>query len=661
MKKSKYLFVVVIALFFFFPSAVKAKCGDLIYEVTKFSVNDEKIIFEGWAFIHFTNNSKDKKVYGSVSYGGGQEVMIVAENKSTGEKKYLKNILYNGYSGSNADNLKKYNFYYMQFFDKANGNVENEYSNNYNHLTGRYDANSCNITDRSCGASECYQCLFEDIGFHIEANISSFNASETAEYNFYIYATNDDYNSKYNRGICYGTGSGNLKGKKDSINYNNRHWAGSEIYIANSAKSGSSDKIKVNTEAISENKVYTTVEHGLPRVFYNGNYHSIGYYIDNAEFEYTGRIDDTDCYYKYKCGPGDYIIRVDSSGTSPGTYTTAKIYRSWAVPAGKATLALTFISDKKCDVDTGGPESLSCNGTKKIISDCNELTVHDNGKSAVVSVKQTGVLANLLSPTEIYNGGGIKFGLLYYNRVEFNYVSGSKDVNITDVMNKRISGYENIFLDKIKIGNINVDSSHMIKECKQIKESNYTDTICVFYFGPQTVNENGTIIDGGTDLGINNKYYLPLDYTPVYRVSASLMNASLLDGTKAKEDSKNNNKAWYGTKWDEIVISDDLDNSCDINIYKLGPKTNRFVYRPIDLNNPFPNRNAGLNWYTWYAKDSNKDRLKDSYKNLDYSIEIDNIAINKIKKYNKSTNYFNFDFNDFIKEVGLKIEEGGNS
>ena len=50
------------------------------------------------------------------TYEGGQEVMIVAEDQN-GNKTYLKNILYDGYNGENAEKLKKYNFYYMQFFD----------------------------------------------------------------------------------------------------------------------------------------------------------------------------------------------------------------------------------------------------------------------------------------------------------------------------------------------------------------------------------------------------------------------------------------------------------------------------------------------------------------------------------------------------------------
>ena len=60
----------------------------------------------------------------------------------------------------------------------------------------------------------------------------------------------------------------------------------------------------------------------------------------------------------------------------------------------------------------------------------------------------------------------------------------------------------------------------------------------------------------------------------------------------------------------------------------------------------------------WYTNDSNRYRLEHSYDNLEYDIELNNIIINKIKKYNSSNDYFNFDYDNFIKDIGLKV--GGN-
>ena len=344
------------------------------------------------------------------------------------------------------------------------------------------------------------------------------------------------------------------------------------------------------------------------------------------------------------------------------TMSFAKVY-------GLTNLKIKIKDEKKCPIDNENSKKLSCNNTTNIMGECSELTVSNGREMTTVSIKQTGTIANLLSPKEIYNGGGIKFGILYYNKIQFDYVSGSKNISITDIINSRIKGTEDIKLENIKIGNINVSDTYIKKTCEQIKNDNSVETICLFHFTPQLVSEDGSIvkdnIDASYDLGINNKYYLPLEYRSVYRVSGDLVNASFLDKNAAIGDSKNN-KPWYGTKWEKISLSD--DGTCDINVYKLGPGSDeiidnkiiyKFIYRPIDLKNPFPrNRIIGLNWNLWYTNDSNRYRLEHSYDNLEYDIELNNIIINKIKKYNSSNDYFNFDYDNFIKDIGLKV--GGN-
>ena len=65
-----------------------------------------------------------------------------------------------------------------------------------------------------------------------------------------------------------------------------------------------------------------------------------------------------------------------------------------------------------------------------------------------------------------------------------------------------------------------------------------------------------------------------------------------------------------------------------------------FIYRPIDLNNPFPNnRTPGINWYDWISIDTNRQRLTNTYKdaNLDYTAILDNNIVADIKQYNKNS------------------------
>ena len=110
----------------------------------------------------------------------------------------------------------------------------------------------------------------------------------------------------------------------------------------------------------------------------------------------------------------------------------------------------------------------------------------------------------------------------------------------------------------------------------------------------------------------------------------------MLSENQVQADSQNKNKPWTGT-WT-------IDTSCSLKVTNRiyeppsGGKENgkvkyKFIYRPINLNNPFPNRFPGVNWYTWYIAERNKDKktLEDSYKKLNYYSELDNKTISEIK------------------------------
>lgn len=358
------------------------------------------------------------------------------------------------------------------------------------------------------------------------------------------------------------------------------------------------------------------------------------------------------------CGNGNFISRY-----------------VWVKPSGATYFKFKRKEDNKCEVDSSNDDgtNLSCNNSKLISSECNKLTIKNkNGDSSNISIKQNAYVASILSPIEIYNGGGVKFGILYYNKLDFEYIDGANIENMEDLIKKK-AYYGNITddilsLTNMKIGNIIIENKNISRECTQKLNGNSLETICVYYFTPQIVNSNGSISDGGPDYGINNKYYLPLNSGSLYNLSATIKNASLLKEKEAASDSKDSKKAWYGSKWNSIKIGDN-DNTCNINVYNLGlgePKDNtdvngenkiiyNFIYRPIDLSNPFPSRNPGLNWY-----DYQKYHLEEAYDKLDYTIFLDNLAISNIKKYNaeNNNNYFNFNYNNFTSRFGNIICEG---
>lgn len=690
MKKTRYLYIVFLLISFLLIPKVKADVGDLRYQITDVIITEDKITFKGWAFIHQTHNYvnlyevKNKiETNKLMATGGGQKILISACDDKNNN--CLEKIVDGGFESVN------YNFTYSLYTNHG-GDFYDEYNGGPTYR----DTNEL----MSCKTNNAYSnCYYRDLGFNITFNLDDL-LKVGDNITFKIAVTNNDFEKKCNDGYITSLKCKSINGKKYTIysdltvvnqNVNNiLNRSGNIVEITSSYE----NKVKFLAETALVRKINTTkLAKGI--VAFSGDFD------ENTTY---GEIDSTFLVRAYSkeslsgtilntVGPGKYALHYSEKkicstgqpnyghwclyGSTDSNDPIMGAWSSWVIPSGQFKIKIK--NDKKCDVDTGEPESLSCNNTSNILSECKELSVRDkNNNSAVISVKQTGTIANLLSPKEIYNGGGIKFGILYYNKIQFDYISGSRNINITDIMNSRIKGTEDIGLENIKIGNISVGSAYIKKKCEQIKNDNSVETICLFHFTPQLVNEDGTItkddIDASYDLGINNKYYLPLEYQSVYRLSGDLVNASFLDKNAAAVDSKNKNIPWYGTKWDRISLSD--DGTCDINTYKLGPgrtekegsetnSSNRimynFIYRPINLENPFPNREAGLNWREWYSSDINKYRLKKSYSSSDYyKIELDNITVNKIKAYNKNSDYFTFDYNEFTNIMGKKIEVGGN-
>jgi len=446
-----------------------------------------------------------------------------------------------------------------------------------------------------------------------------------------------------------------------------------------------SSKAEITGKSYSKDKVFVTVHNGMPRLC-NGtinNCQTIRSYIENNEYSLFGnkRIEDSECNIEYKCGPGDYVISVDSTGLHPGTTNYDRVYRSWAVPAGNTTITIKVKNDKKCAVsEPAGNKIMSCNNWKDLSSTCDELTVRNGSSSATVKVEQKGYITNIFKSNLVnedkkydansYNGGWFKYGITYYNEVSWSIVNLYGNVGeIESAMKSRLKLLNN-FQDNLNLtitGLEEITGNKLIKKCSEsgsFTNGNKLITVCTFFL-PSSVleNFNGTVnyLEDENKANINNKYYIPLD-AKNYEVSVKLENLSRLSEIQAKKDSKDKNKVWFGT-WN-------IDTNCLLKVTNRiyepsgggeenGKVKYKFIYRPISLNNPFPNRFPGVNWYTWYITEGNKDKktLEDSYNNLDYYTELDNKTISEIKSYNKNNNYFKKVDKDFFKTY---IKEGGN-
>lgn len=310
----------------------------------------------------------------------------------------------------------------------------------------------------------------------------------------------------------------------------------------------------------------------------------------------------------------------------------------------------------------------TCNNSASISQKCTRKTIKATNAQADINYEQTGVVTNLLSPTKIYQGGGVSLGFIYQNTIKWNFVDGTlykKGMNDSEAREKITSEMRNslikstdLFANELK-NNIELSfdgiSDNYIKDIKnelqincqrtgEIRTGKALTTTCTIFMPKTELNYGiGTInkVIGSSSDGITNKIYTELNYAGKTHLNANISKLNML-----KVDDSN--------EW-SISFGDINDTSCDIDVeerlYNSGESNKakyKFIYRPISVNNPFPNRNAGANWYEWWSGSNNKDRLKKSYSDssLQYQIELNPSSIKKIKESTTIRDYYEWNEDD---------------
>lgn len=669
MKKKIFLFLFIIITSLSLLENVKAEkgnCGAVRYDVTNLNIRDEKITFTGWAFINCTQNYTDYKGNDSsiVKSGGGQKIKIRAIDSNGNQVGSEKEV-----NGSIVNNIN-YNFYCQQYYFQ---NEKSECEKAYN---GTFPSSGWN--NRCTDGVAASQCLYQNVGFSITFNTSEWNVEDGTQIRFQIAVTNRDYQNKYNRSYSnWETLSLNKAIKPDIKNNPN-------IEIVKNS-SGESVKVIISEgifRDINGNYVVETSDgtkgsctyvrkdyaHCKPYSWsdavegevYKISSSTIGAFKNGYsastinEFKILG---NTTTY-----SPGRYIVYVEKGWRGerkryPGSDKEMVLYASWVKPTGE--FVIKVYNDKKCKPSQPNIKA-SCNSSSSSFSStCEELTVKTNDANdeikskANIKISQTGSITTILTPTNTYAGGGFKFGIMYHNTISWSLVKQYKGT-IEDITKEMQAKLKENFVDgfglkNVKFGNEQIPDDYFKQNIKCQETGSFTNgntltTMCIVYLPNSVVEEyTGKVTyKQGDNLGLNNKYYTPIDWdsNKKYEVVATISGMDRLKESSVKADSKDKNKVWTGT-W-EYTLNGSKDN-CDINLYPLygqptGGKKNlkyTFIYRPIDLNNPFPNRNPGMNWYDWYNIERNKERLESSYNREQYSITLDSQKTSEIKKYNK--------------------------
>ena len=669
MKKKIFLFLFIIITSLSLLENVKAEkgnCGAVRYDVTNLNIRDEKITFTGWAFINCTQNYTDYKGNDSsiVKSGGGQKIKIRAIDSNGNQVGSEKEV-----NGSIVNNIN-YNFYCQQYYFQTE---KSECQKAYN---GTFPSSGWN--NRCTDGVASSQCLYQNIGFSITFNTSEWNVEDGTQIRFQIAVTNRDYQNKYNRSYSnWETLSLNKAIKPDIKNNPNieivknssgesvkviisegifRDINGNYVVETSDGTKGSCAHVRKDYAHCAPYSWSDAVEGEVYKISSStiGAFNN-GYSASTInEFKILG---NTTTY-----SPGRYIVYVEKGWRGerkryPGSDKEMVLYASWIKPTGE--FVIKVYNDKKCKPSQPNIKA-SCNSSSSSFSStCEELTVKTNDANdeikskANVKISQTGSITTILTPTNTYAGGGFKFGIMYHNTISWSLVKQYKGT-IEDITKEMQAKLKENFVDgfglkNVKFGNEQIPDDYFKQNIKCQETGSFTNgntltTMCIVYLPNSVVEEyTGKVIyKQGDNLGLNNKYYTPIDWdsNKKYEIVATISGMDRLKESSVKADSKDKNKVWTGT-W-EYTLNGSKDN-CDINLYPLygqptGGKKNlkyTFIYRPIDLNNPFPNRNPGMNWYDWYNIERNKERLESSYNREQYSITLDSQKTSEIKKYNK--------------------------
>lgn len=669
MKKKIFLFLFIIITSLSLLENVKAEkgnCGAVRYDVTNLNIRDEKITFTGWAFINCTQNYTDYKGNDSsiVKSGGGQKIKIRAIDSNGNQVGSEKEV-----NGSIVNNIN-YNFYCQQYYFQTE---KSECQKAYN---GTFPSSGWN--NRCTDGVASSQCLYQNIGFSITFNTSEWNVEDGTQIRFQIAVTNRDYQNKYNRSYSnWETLSLNKAIKPDIKNNPNieivknssgesvkviisegifRDINGNYVVETSDGTKGSCAHVRKDYAHCAPYSWSDAVEGEVYKISSStiGEFKN-GYSASTInEFKILG---NTTTY-----SPGRYIVYVEKGWRGerkryPGSDKEMVLYASWIKPTGE--FVIKVYNDKKCKPSQQNIKA-SCNSSSSSFSStCEELTVKTNDANdeikskANVKISQTGSITTILTPTNTYAGGGFKFGIMYHNTISWSLVKQYKGT-IEDITKEMQAKLKENFVDgfglkNVKFGNEQIPDDYFKQNIKCQETGSFTNgntltTMCIVYLPNSVVEEyTGKVTyKQGDNLGLNNKYYTPIDWdsNKKYEIVATISGMDRLKESSVKADSKDKNKVWTGT-W-EYTLNGSKDN-CDINLYPLygqptGGKKNlkyTFIYRPIDLNNPFPNRNPGMNWYDWYNIERNKERLESSYNREQYSITLDSQKTSEIKKYNK--------------------------
>ena len=161
------------------------------------------------------------------------------------------------------------------------------------------------------------------------------------------------------------------------------------------------------------------------------------------------------------------------------------------------------------------------------------------------------------------------------------------------------------------------------------------------------------------------------NYKSEYQNYITSLSDKKLKGDYCKNGSCSNLNKGSGSDWQEVSKGCYLSTIISYNVvqkYYYEEMKNKqltfngynIYYRSINIDNPFPNTPTENSlWYDWYNSTNKNPNLKDSFKEMTYSVAVSNKLADTIRAYNVNNPYPSFDKlslageSEFLRSIGV--------
>lgn len=196
------------------------------------------------------------------------------------------------------------------------------------------------------------------------------------------------------------------------------------------------------------------------------------------------------------------------------------------------------------------------------------------------------------------------------------------------------------------------------------------------YFTPLDAKSGtnfGLIIKNNSQRRLSNsECHSTMDtYKDKYQNYITSLSGRTLKGDYCRNGNCSSLNKGSGSDWQEVSKGCYFSTVVNFNMvqkyYYEEIKNNRLTfngyniyYRPINIDNPFPNTPTKNSlWYDWYNSTNKNPNLKDSFKEMTYSIAVSNKLADTIRAYNVNNPYPSFDKlslageSEFLRSIGV--------